>query len=322
MSNLTTVSVLKSLPPGNPFAGAFVLKKSTTRTAKTGTPFYSLDFGDKTGTFNCKVFSDNSTANELKAVSEGAIVRVEGVTGTYQGQFSPKIEYIVEIALEEVERNGLAEILIESSPEDFDALCAELEEHLSAIPNTTVQAVARSVIDEISEIFKNSPAAISMHHAYRHGLLEHSNHLARVARVLLPLYPEVDPSLAIAGAILHDVGKTLEYTQGLSTRRTRAGILQGHVVLGYRIVRKHGIKNKLPENLQERLEHIILSHQGELEWGAAAIAATPEAVFISLVDNFDAKMGMVQAALRSTLQTEEFSEFIPGLKSPLLITPA
>ena len=321
MSNLMPVNVLKSLPPSNHFAGVFVLKKTATRTAKTGTPFYIIELGDKTGTFSSTVFSDSPLVSELKNISEGAIVRVEGLTENYSGRFSPKLGDIEEISQEEVERDGLAETLVESSPEDFDALCAELDEHLDAIPNAGVQAVARSVFAEIGDVFKSSSAAISMHHAYRHGLLEHSCHLARVARALLPLYPQVDASLAIAGALLHDVGKTVEYTQGMTTRRTRAGILQGHVVLGYRIVRKHCIKNRLGDDLTERLEHIVLSHQGELEWGAAAIAATPEAVFISLVDNFDAKLGMVQAALRNTLASDEFSEFVPGLKAPVLTTP-
>jgi 3'-5' exoribonuclease len=160
-----------------------------------------------------------------------------------------------------------------------------------------------------------------MHHAYRCGLLEHTVHMARACRSLLPLYPEVHADLALAGVLLHDIGKTDEYVPGLSTRRSRAGILQGHVVLGYRHVRKAGIVNKLNPDLLERLEHIILSHQGELEWGAAAMAATPEAVFVSLVDNLDAKMGMVQRALRQATPGDEFSDFLPGLKAPVVIVP-
>ena len=99
------------------------------------------------------------------------------------------------------------------------------------------------------------------------------------------------------------------------------GLLQGHVVLGYRLVRKAGLKAGLDSSLLERLEHIILSHQGELEWGAAVMAATPEAVFVSMVDNLDARMGMVQRAIRHSSESDEFSEYIPGLKGPLLIPP-
>jgi 3'-5' exoribonuclease len=78
---------------------------------------------------------------------------------------------------------------------------------------------------------------------------------------------------------------------------------------------------KLRSDLLERLEHIVLSHQGELEWGAAAMAATPEAVFVSLVDNLDAKMGMVQRAVRLAVPGEEFSDYLPGLKAPVVVVP-
>lgn len=321
MSKSATVSELKTLPPSNCFSGVFVLKKLATRTARNGVPFFSLDLGDRTGTFSCTVFGDSPVAGALRNLQDGVVVRIEGLTGTYQGRFSPKIEDLVVLDDAEIERDGLAELLVEVSPEDFDQLCAELDDHIEAIPDRKVRETTRSAIEESDFVFKNSSAAISMHHAYRHGLLEHSCHLARVARALLPLYPQVDPSLAIAGALLHDIGKTVEYTQGLATRKTRAGVLQGHVVLGYRCVRKHGLKNHLDPEILERLEHIVLSHQGELEWGAAAIAATPEAVFVSMIDNLDAKMGMVQAALRNTPGTEEFSEFFPGLKSAILVTP-
>ncbi len=90
---------------------------------------------------------------------------------------------------------------------------------------------------DIGDTFKTSPAAIAMHHAYRHGLLEHTVHMARACRALLPLYPEVDADLALAGILLHDIGKTIEYEGALVTQRSRKGILQGHVVLGYQLVR-------------------------------------------------------------------------------------
>jgi 3'-5' exoribonuclease len=176
----------------------------------------------------------------------------------------------------------------------------------------------RGVFEEIGETFRWSPAAVAMHHAYRHGLLEHTVHMARACRALLPLYTEVDPDLAMAGVLLHDTGKAIEYEGTLATKRSRRGILQGHVVLGYQLARKHGIKARLDAERLERLEHIILSHQGEPQWGAAVYAATPEAVFVSMIDNLDAKMGMVQRALRQAGENDEFSERLPGLSSQLL----
>jgi 3'-5' exoribonuclease len=177
----------------------------------------------------------------------------------------------------------------------------------------------RNVLDEIGDAFRTAPAATMMHHAYRHGLLEHTVHMARAARALLPLYREVDPDLAMAGILLHDAGKTIEYEGALSARRGRRGILQGHVILGYQLVRKAALKAKLDPDRAERLEHIILSHQGRLEWGAAVLAATPEAVLVSKIDELDAKMGMVQRALRNAPEGEEFTERILGLEMPLLV---
>jgi 3'-5' exoribonuclease len=120
---------------------------------------------------------------------------------------------------------------------------------------------------------------------------------------------------------MHDTGKTIEYEGALSARRGRKGILQGHVVLGYQLVRKHGLKARLDPALLERLGHIVLGHQGEPAWGAAIYAATPGAVFVSMVDNLDAKMGMMQRALRHAADGEEFSERLPGLNSQMLLTP-
>ena len=177
----------------------------------------------------------------------------------------------------------------------------------------------RHVLDEVGEAFRTAPAATMMHHAYRHGLLEHTIHMARAARALLPLYPEVDPDLAMAGILLHDTGKTIEYEGALAAKRGRRGILQGHVVLGYQLVRRAAIKAKLDPDRTERLEHIILSHQGKLEWGAAVLAATPEAVFVSKVDELDARMGMVQRALRNAQTGYDFTERILGLDVPLLV---
>ncbi|OYV47701.1 MAG: hypothetical protein B7X06_02865 [Verrucomicrobia bacterium 21-51-4] len=175
-------------------------------------------------------------------------------------------------------------------------------------------------MEDIGPAFKITAGAIAMHHAYRHGLMEHTVHMARAAKVLMPLYPQVYPDLTLSGILLHDIGKTLEYTQGRVAKKSQIGILQGHVVLGYRLTRSAAIRSKLEPELLERLEHIILSHQGELEWGAATLAATPEAVFVSMVDNLDAKMGMVQQALRVTPKTEAFSERIPGLQTTLLVS--
>ena len=303
---------------GRPFASLLVVKKLAAKTASNGNPFFSVDLGDRTGSFGCTIFSDSPVFDTIKAAGEGAVVRVEGKVDFYQGRLSPKLAKAVVLSESELGAPGLLENLVETAPEASAQLWSEIDAFIEGIAQPELRFTVRHVFDDIGESFRWAPAAVAMHHAYRHGLLEHTTHMARAAKALLPLYREVDADLAMAGILLHDIGKAIEYEGTLATKRSRRGILQGHVVLGYQLARKAGMKARLAPELLERLEHIILSHQGEPEWGAAVYAATPEAVFVSMIDNLDAKMGMVQRALRQAGEHDEFSERLPGLNSPLL----
>lgn len=321
---LSTVRELKALGTegnGRPFTTLVVIKKLTPKTASNGNPFFSADLGDRTGSFGCTIFADNPAFEIFKNGGEGAIARVEGKIDFYQGRLSPKISRAETLTEDQLTAPGLLDNLVETPPENAEELWTEFNGFIESIAHPELKATVRAVFDEIGEQFKWTPAAVSMHHAYRHGLLEHTTHMARACKALLPLYTEVHPDLAMAGILLHDTGKVIEYEGTLATKRSRRGILQGHVVLGYQLARKGGMKSKLAPDLLERLEHIILSHQGEPEWGAAVYAATPEAVFVSMIDNLDAKMGMVQRVLRQASEGDEFSERLPGLSSQVLLRP-
>ena len=323
-SPLSTVRHLKAFDTssgGRPFASVLVVKKLAAKTASNGNAFFSVELGDRSGSFGCTVFGDSPVFEVLRGAGEGSVVRVEGKVDFYQGRLSPRLARVTVLDEAELSTPGLLESLVETAPEDHEELWRELGQFIDAIQHEELRQAVRGVFEEIGETFRWSPAAVAMHHAYRHGLLEHTVHMARAARALLPLYLEVDADLALAGILLHDTGKAIEYEGSLATRRSRRGILQGHVVLGYQLARKHGIKARLDAERLERLEHIILSHQGEPEWGAAVYAATPEAVFVSMVDNLDAKMGMVQRALRQAGDQDEFSERLPGLNTQLLTRP-
>ena len=175
--------------------------------------------------------------------------------------------------------------------------------------------------------FKRAPAAVSMHHAWIGGLLEHTLQLLKLAEAMLPLYPALNRDIVLMGLFLHDLGKTSEMTWEQGFDYTEDGNLVGHVVRGAIwlqfkaavAAKQTGIK--LPPSALRVMQHIILSHQGEPEWGAAVYAATPEAVFVSMIDNLDARMGMVQRALRQAGEADEFSERLPGLSAALLTRP-
>lgn len=306
---------------GEAFCSILLVRKIAARTAKNNNPFLQVELGDKTGSFSFVCFNDSPLFDLLQNNAEGKAVSVAGRIDYYQDRLSPRIATLAFLTDEELQEPGRIDHLVECSPEDPAELWVEVQEFVASIEHPRIRQTVENVFTEVGHAFAESAAAISMHHAYRGGLVEHTVHMARACKALLPLYPEVDADLAISGCLLHDVGKTLEYAGQLAIKKSRIGIMQGHVVLGYRLVRKAGMMAKLETELLERLEHIVLSHQGELEWGAAAMAATPEAVFVSMIDNLDAKMGMVQSALRRTRDAQEFSEYLPGLKAPVLCAP-
>jgi 3'-5' exoribonuclease len=318
---LSTVRDLKAVEigTGRVFAAILLLRKVAVKTAANGNAFLSLELGDRTGSFGANLFSDHPQFEPIKALPEGSAVRVEGKLDYFNGRLSPKLAKLVALTEAELAAPGCVENLVELAPEDAAAMWTEFTACIDAIAHDELRMTVRGVFEEIGDSFRTAPAAIAMHHAYRHGLLEHTLRMTRAAKALLPLYPEVDAALALAGVLTHDVGKTIEYEGALAAKRSRRGLLQGHVVLGYQLVRKHGLKARLDADRLERLEHIVLSHQGEPEWGAAVYAATPEAVFVSMIDNLDAKMGMVQRTLRQAAETDEFSERLPGLSSQLLV---
>jgi 3'-5' exoribonuclease len=321
ISTSLAVRDAKALDPkgGDTFTSVLLVRRTTPKTAKNGNPFLSVELGDKTGSFGITVFNDAPHFDLFKSARDGLIVRIEAKVDYFQDRFSPRVQRAEEVTLDQLANSPLMANLVETCPEDPEALWTEFQGHIAAIVHAELRATVQAVFEEIGDQFRIAPAAVAMHHAYRHGLLEHTCHMARAARALLPLYPEVDADLALAGVLVHDTGKVIEYQGDLVTTRSRRGILQGHVVLGYQLVRKAGLKAKLSTELLERLEHIVLSHQGELEWGAATIAATPEAVFVAKVDDLDAKMGMVQKLLRQAGEADEFSERHLGLNSQLLL---
>ncbi|HVT72475.1 MAG TPA: HD domain-containing protein [Lacunisphaera sp.] len=321
ISTPLTVQAIKALDrtAGDTFTGLLLVRRIAERPTKTGNAFLAVELGDKTGSFTCNCFSDNPAFEFFKGVKEGAIVRIEAKVDYYQNRLSPRLLRAEVINADQLADTEWMANLVETAPEDPASLWTEFQGHIAAIGHPELRATVQAVFDEIGEQFRVAPAAVAMHHAYRHGLLEHTCHMARACRALLPLYPEVDPDLALAGVLVHDTGKVAEYQGDLVTSRSRKGILQGHVVLGYQLVRKAGLKARLNADLLERLEHIVLSHQGELQWGAAVMAATPEAVFVAKIDDLDAKMGMVQRLLRTGGENDEFSEKHLGLNAQLLL---
>jgi 3'-5' exoribonuclease len=313
MNQRTSIKDLKILPQNEPFETFVGLRKITSKTGRTGNLFLSVEVFDATGHFTFNGFPGTLPFSFLKDLTpRNQILHCRGQTDTYGERFSPRITDLRSASPEESTR--WAPEIFECPRESIEALKNELSEHIEKLEHAPLKATVKQVFEDLEKEFNRSFAAISMHHAYRHGLLEHTVHVTRLAGLILPLYPQLNADLVRAGTLLHDVGKALEYTPD-GTDRTPLGRLQGHVILGYRTLRQAALRHRLENSYLEELEHIVLSHQGQLEWGAAVLPSTPEAVFVALLDNLNAKMAMVEEALRKTPSGQLFSDFISGLQT-------
>ncbi|MDR1595690.1 MAG: HD domain-containing protein [Puniceicoccales bacterium] len=319
-SDISMFDVVSSAS-GMKFCVVAEIKSVETKLAKNNSDYLSVTVGDKSATCVCKIFGSSPVYNFFRVAKPGTIALLEGISKDYNGTFSPDITSARALTDLEISNGKYLQKVTACAEEGVDALESELEKMISTIANDKLRATVTGVIGELGPDFYSKAAGISMHHAYKNGLLEHTVHVARAGMNLLKLYPFIDYGIALAGLILHDVGKTLEYTNDPVAQKTRIGVLHGHLILGYRILRKIAIKNCLDDDILERLEHVILSHHNDPEFGAVVRPATPEAVFVALVDNLDAKMGMVEQLLKSTPQKNVFSDFHKGLESKILVSP-
>lgn len=317
-----SVQNLKQLDNGSLFTTVVVVRKINKKLSKNGSPFLQIEVGDAVDSlsFNCFEGSDIFNFFQQPTARFPQIIKIQGIIDFFADKLSPKIKTIQ--AIDDASYETYLEQLIEKPEESLDALKENLNQLIAQISYPALAATVQQVFKDLGTGFFDSVAAISMHHAYIHGLLEHTVHVGRVVQNLIELYPNVNADIALAGALLHDVGKVLEYHYSLDgIEKTCVGRLQGHVVLGYRLVRSAGLRQKLHPVWLERLEHIILSHQGEPEWGAAVYPSTPEAVLVGLADNLDAKMEMVHHNMKKSIEEMPFSEFIQGLQTRLLTQP-
>jgi 3'-5' exoribonuclease len=286
----------RDLAPGVSVRSTFLATDATVRTDSRGTPYLSLKLVDKTGAVDARMWR---LPSELLGGLDGPeYVHVEGNTHQYRGMLQVKVERMKVLARDEVEE----EDYLPTTEKDRRSLAAEIVEAGRAFANVHLKELFNRMIadEKLWEAFCAAPAAKGMHHARIGGLLEHSVQCLRVARTLAEFYP-VNKDLLFFGVIFHDIGKTqeLSWEEG-GFAYTTEGRLQGHVVLGDRIVAAHAASIPgFPEELALQLSHVMLSHQGEREYGSPEQPKTLEALLVNLVDNLDARAAMFLEATRN-----------------------
>jgi 3'-5' exoribonuclease len=217
--------------------------------------------------------------------------------------------------------------LIPSTVRDRVELVDELRGLRSAITHTGLRRVVDTVLGAPGFLrrFAESPGSQSRHHAHVGGLLEHTVAVATLARFLGERYERVDADLLLAAAILHDVGKVEEIECATSIEYSDAGRFLGHVVLGERIVADalSEVGDDVPSDLGYRLRHVVLSHHGELEWGAPKRPCVLEAIILHHADNMDAKVaGFIDVVAGAGAVDERWSDVTNLFRRPLYVPAA
>lgn len=167
----------------------------------------------------------------------------------------------------------------------------------------------------IWEAFRDAPAAKHYHHAYAHGLLEHTLTVAQAVGALSGIFPGIDRDLALTGALIHDLGKLETYAQGEERiEMTDGGRLHGEIALGYYRIRRE-IEQILgfPPELAQALLHVILSHHGSLEHGSPVVPCTREATLVHMVDNLGSKLGSFDRIERTLDEGAQWSQYDRGI---------
>ncbi len=312
---------IKNLTEGEQVDDLFMVKSVRLAETRAGKPYLSLIFADRSGEVGGPAW-DNAEALE-KICVPGAVVRVCGTVQTYRDKLQLKVDHI-EASGEQTLR---MDDFVAASSRSPAAMEAELNACIAGLGNGYLKKLLQKIFTrtDVGERFLGAPAAKGIHHAYRGGLLEHSLSMARVAALLADHYPGVDRDLVISGALLHDIGKTVELQNEVGViDYTDIGRLKGHLVIGSEFVARTAETIKdFPRELLVHIQHLILSHHGRQEFGSPVVPMTAEALLLSFIDDMDAKMNLVEQ-LRAKLNSDEpvWSDYQRSLERHLLLRPS
>ncbi|HVZ94096.1 MAG TPA: HD domain-containing protein [Phycisphaerales bacterium] len=291
---------IRDLGPNEWFSANFCIANAQLAVTRNGEPYLACLLSDRTGQAPARRW--NMPPEHFKQLPTEGFVFAEGRTQPFKGELQFIIERIEGI---QPSSDVLMELL-PVAPRPIDDMFAELLALLDTVQHPAMKALVKAYLEDEVLItqFKQAPAAKMMHHAYLGGLLEHTLALLKLANVVCPLYPKINRDIVMMGLFLHDIGKTRELAYDGAFAYTDRGELIGHIVEGaiilhdkaQNIMRSQGLR--FPRNTITVLQHIILSHHGVPEFGAAKIPATPEAILVSLLDNVDAKTTIALNAAR------------------------
>lgn len=283
----------------------FLIKQKDLRTTTQGSLYIHAVLVDRTGQLPARMWQASEAV--FHNMPEGGYLRLKGRTENYKGS----LQFIID-AVRPAEPGSF-------DPRDFmpvtsrnpEEMWNRLREILQGVRNADLKALIQEFLtdDELMARFRRAPAAANMHHAYIGGLLEHTLNLLEVGLRVIPLYPKLSLDLVLAGMFLHDIGKSAELTYETAIGYSDEGQLLGHITQAVLWIERKAEEcsektgRPFPKELLSVLQHIVLSHHGQYEFGSPKLPALPEAVAVHYLDNLDAKISMFLNAIEQDRDT-------------------
>src|SRR2546429_2550032 len=295
---------------------SFVVTTKQVKPKKSGEPYLALTLADRCGQIEAKMWDNVEDA--IDSFDQEDFLKIKGLLNKYKNRFQLTIHKLRKLGDSEVD---FADYLPKTT-KNVDDLWRTLEDFVSSVRDPHLKALLQSFIadPEIAVAYRNAPAAKTLHHAYIGGLLDHVVSLFRSCDLLSRNYPQVNRDLLLAGAFLHDIGKIHELSYSRSFSYTSRGQLLGHMIIELEMLQAKlaGLPG-FPAELKTLLEHLIISHHGQYDFGSPKLPMFPEALMLHYLDDLDSKMEAMRAHFEREAELEgPWTSYNASLGRPLL----
>ncbi len=284
----------------------FLVADKQLRTNRQGNFYLQMRLSDRSGSLTAMMWNANDKV--YSSFENGDYARVQGTSQFYNGALQMIVTRIDRVIPRDVDEADFVTLNVST----IDRLAAEVAEMLRTVRNESLRNLVECfLVDEaFMAALTSAPAGIKNHHAYRGGLLEHIHSMLRLVSIVAPHYPDLDADLLLLGAFLHDAGKIRELTYERELAYSDEGQLVGHLVIGVGMLDEKVreverlTREPFPRELQLRLQHMIVSHHGQYEFGSPKLPMTLEAIALHYLDNLDAKMHSLGTLIREDANTD------------------
>src|SRR4051812_27111470 len=295
---------------------SFVVASKQIKPKKSGEPYLALTLADRSGQIEAKMW--DGVPETIPLFEQDDFVKIRGLLNRYNGRFQLTVHKLRRMEDNEVD---FADYLPKTS-KDVNQLWQTLVNFVASFQDAHLRGLVNSFISdpEIERAYKNAPAAKTLHHAYIGGLLDHVVSLFTSCDLICRNYPHINRDLVLTGAFLHDIGKIHELSYARSFTYTTKGQLLGHMIIELEMLHHKlaGLPD-FPDEYKVLIEHLIISHHGQYEFGSPKLPMFPEALLLHYMDDLDSKIEAMRAHFEKELGSEsEWTGYNPSLGRSLL----